>query len=154
MDISDRSLATTTATIRSRVSKVSRLRARIDENLRKKGKTHSIPVPAPISAPVMSKTSIDEELDELPEESVYPDMDAGMLEDLDETLEQIQEGNRKRPRGLLLGKSPRGYIITNSGVYLNTYFRHIFSQYGPNPLSTVVGHKAISTMRQTRKSAL
>ena len=81
------------------------LRARINDNLEKKGKAHSIPTPAPISAPIMSKTSIDDEeiLEELPEDSEYPDMDAGMMEDLDETLEQIQQGNRKRPRGLLLG---------------------------------------------------
>ena len=52
----------------------------------------------------MSKTSIDEEEEELPEESVYPGMDDGMMEDLDTTLEELQLGNRQRPRGLLLGK--------------------------------------------------
>ena len=105
----DVSLATTTATITSRVSKgISRLRAKINENLTLKGKMHSIPTPAPISAPVMSQTSIDEDEDfELPEDSIYPDtegLNAGMLEDLDTTLDDIKEGSRQRPRGLLLGR--------------------------------------------------
>ena len=103
IDYSDRSLATTTATIRSRASRgTTPLRKRINDNLERKGKMHSIPAPAPISAPIMSQTSVADP-DELPEDSIYPGMDDGMMEDLDETLEQIQLGNRKRPRGLLLG---------------------------------------------------
>ena len=106
IDYSDGSLATTTATIRSRVSKgMTPLRIRINDNLEKKGKLASIQIPKPISAPIMSQTSVTspEELEELPEDSIYP-MDEGMMEDLDETLEQIQLGNRKRPKGLLLGE--------------------------------------------------
>ena len=114
VDYSERSLATTTATVQSRASMgISPLRAKINENLKIKGKFQSIHIPAPISAPTMSKTSMsDEEEHSLPEDSVYPDSSEGlneaMLEELDSALEDIQKGSRKRPRGLLLGK-----FITN-----------------------------------------
>ena len=109
VDFSERSLATTTATIQSHVSQgISPLRAKINENLKAKGKMNSIHIPAPISAPTMSKTSMSDEEHSLPEDSVYPDstegLNAAMLEDLDTTLDELQKGSRKRPRGLLLGK--------------------------------------------------
>ena len=119
VDISDKSMATTTATIRSRVSKgLTPLRAKINDNLLAKGKMQSIPKPVPISAPTMSQTSGLEEEVVLPDDSIYPDMDEGMLEDLDTTLEEIQQGNRQRPRGLLLGKILLRQIFT-----LITYLR-------------------------------
>ena len=105
---SERSLATTTATIQSHVSQgISKIRAKINENLKAKGKINSIHLPAPISAPTMSRTSFSDEEHSLPEDSVYPDsseLNAAMLEDLDTTLDDLNLTKRKRPRGLLLGK--------------------------------------------------
>ena len=101
-------MATTTATIQSHVTMgISKLRAKINENLKAKGKEHSIHIPAPISAPAMSKTSFSDEEHSLPEDSVYPGSSEGlneaMLEDLDTTLDELNLAKRKRPRGLLLG---------------------------------------------------
>ena len=123
VDISDKSMATTTATIRSRVSKgLTPLRAKINDNLLAKGKMNSIQVPVPISAPTMSQTSGLEEEVELPEDSIYPDMDEGMMEDLDTTLEEIQQGTRKRPRGLLLGKSIFSFLFFRDLLKLTRFF--------------------------------
>ena len=109
VDFSQPSLATTTATVKSHASKgISRLRAKINENLLAKGKMDSIIIPAPNTAPSMSKTSVSDEEQSLPDDSVYPDSSEGlnkaMIEDLDTTLDDLQKDTRKRPRGLLLGK--------------------------------------------------
>ena len=99
------SLATTTGTI-SGLSRRSRLRERIDFNLQKKGKTHSIPE---VRHDYLENRSVDSE-DSLPESTVVPDNVTEALQaaerdqNLDECFEDLQSVTRKRPKNLLLGK--------------------------------------------------
>ena len=89
------SMATTTANF-SRISRktATPLRARINSELEKKGKGHSVP---------QDLMSSDDE--ELPDSCDSDDIanQAALDHMMEETLEQIQETSRKRPKNLLLG---------------------------------------------------
>ena len=93
------SMATTTANF-SKIScqSVTPLRARINRELAKKGKEKSIPPPK------FDVVSSDEE--SLPETTGSDDLlnQAAMDHMMEETIEDIQETARKRPKNLLLGK--------------------------------------------------
>ena len=89
------SMATTTANF-SLISKKTktRLRDRIDRELEKKGKGHSIPQ--------LNVSSDDESLPDSCESEDYANQ-AALDHMMEETIEQIQETVRKRPKSLLLG---------------------------------------------------
>lgn len=91
------SLATTTANF-SLISRktTTPLRQKINDELEKKGKSHSIP---------QDPVSSDDDMS-LPDSCVSEDFanQAALDHMMEETLEQIQETSRKRPKNLLLGK--------------------------------------------------
>ena len=96
------SLATTTATITGSVKGLTPLRKALNDRLKFKGKLSSIPK---------------NNLDEISSDDTYVEPDAissgssatetlneGMCLDVDDTIEGLDESNRKRPKNLLLGK--------------------------------------------------
>ena len=95
------SLATTTGTITGSIKTITPLRQALNDRLRLKGKMKSIPKTDEIS----SNTDSYEEPDALSSGSSTIDANVAMLDDLmDNTLEEIQDSTRKRPKALLLGK--------------------------------------------------